>query len=78
MFNSFERVLYDVGVTNHHDELQFFQWNPIRGSSDFVFVFKHNLFYQRDIHDKDQLVQVTKDGSLSFSYALPDPAQLSK
>ncbi|CAD5215240.1 unnamed protein product [Bursaphelenchus okinawaensis] len=65
-------VFFNVGVRNSLDPVQHFEWSPVHGASDFVFVYLNNLYYQPDINQKDGMLQLSDSSSPFLSHGIPD------
>uniref|UniRef100_A0A7E4W556 Dipeptidyl aminopeptidase-like protein 6 n=1 Tax=Panagrellus redivivus TaxID=6233 RepID=A0A7E4W556_PANRE len=62
-----------VGPLSTGDEpLKLFEWNPARGSKDFVFVHENDIYYQEDWSQKGSARKITKGGSQFRSFGIAD------
>lgn len=52
-------------------DIQTFQWNPAPNSSDFVFVYKNDIYYQK-FNRPESTVQVTQSDSPYVYFGIGD------
>ncbi|CAD5221194.1 unnamed protein product [Bursaphelenchus xylophilus] len=65
-------VFHSVGISHGSDPLQYFEWSPVRESSDFIFIHSNNMFYQPGIGQKDGLIQLSDSRSAFLSFGVAD------
>ncbi|KAI6176594.1 Dipeptidyl peptidase family member 2 [Aphelenchoides bicaudatus] len=54
------------------DSIQFFQWSPAKNSSEFVFVYNNDIYYQNSPERPESIVRVTHSDSPYTSFGVGD------